>query len=335
MVFALALYGCGDRGKLDRVSRSLTPTNELKSEDIGLPSKGPTKSGYFRNLASGDLNGDGFPELTSADLLTGEIVILPGKRRNGWGAPVMIAAGAEISAIDLADIDADARLDIVVAFRKNGTSGIEVWRNLGNFKFSRSGGPGRGEFFDDVHAVDLNFDGRADLIAVNGVPSPRGNIRIWMNLGLRKWQAATSPQAIGAFHSVSTADLNQDGIIDIIAAGEGAGGGIRVWLGKSKSPKWGKSNILAKGDFWSVTVADLNGDSIPDQIATGKNTGILIWQGLGKGNLNRMASPVSTGSYWYATPIDRDGDGRADIVASTMNGNGLHYWKQQEGIGWV
>jgi polysaccharide export outer membrane protein len=162
-----------------------------------------------------------------------------------------------------------------------------------------------------------------------------GNIRIWINLGPQKWQPAPAPKARGIFHSVSTADLNQDGIIDIIAAGEGPGGGIRVWLGKSKTIKWGKANVLAKGDFWSVTVQDLNGDNIPDQMATGKNTGILIWQGLGKGRLNRMASPITTGSYWYATAIDRDGDGRADIVASTMDGNGLHYWKQQPGIGWV
>jgi hypothetical protein len=69
---------------------------------------------------------------------------------------------------------------------------------------------------------------------------------------------------------VSATDINQDGIIDLIAAGEGSGGGICVWLGKKKGPRWGKANVLAKGDFWSVNVMDLNGDGILDQIATGR-----------------------------------------------------------------
>lgn len=330
----LALFGCQDAGEIG--SRTTLASPSVSGGDAtGLPSKGPVKSGYYRNLVSGDLDGDGLPELVSANLLTGDLVIWPGKRKIGWGEPTTIPVGAEINSIALADIDADARLDIVAAFKQNGNSGIGIWNNLGKLKFKRTPGPGKGEFFDDVHAVDFNFDGRADLIAVKGVASPGGNIRIWMNLGPRKWQKAPAPMATGAFHGVSTSDMNQDGIIDIIAAGEGPGGGIRVWLGKSKSPSWGKANVLAKGDFWSVTVMDLNGDSIPDQIATGKGTGILIWQGLGKGNLNRMASPVSDDSYWYATAIDRDGDGLMDIVASTMNGNGIHYWKQQLGIGWV
>ncbi|MBT3432574.1 MAG: hypothetical protein HOC91_03990 [Nitrospinaceae bacterium] len=331
---ALALSGCQDAVEIGDLNTPDSPTLS-GSESTGLPSKGPVKSGYYRNLVSGDLNGDGLPELVTANLLTGDLIIWPGKRKTGWGAPTTISVGAEINSIDLADIDADARLDIVAAFKQNGNSGIGIWNNLGNLKFKRTPGPGKGELFDDVHAVDVNFDGRADLIAVKGVASPDGNIRIWMNLGPRKWQKAPAPKATGAFHGVSTSDLNQDGIIDIIAAGEGPGGGIIVWLGKSKSPRWGKANVLAKGDFWSVTIMDLNGDSIPDQIATGKDTGILIWQGLGKGNLNRMASPVSDNSYWYATAIDRDGDGLLDIVASTMNGNGIHYWKQQPGIGWV
>ncbi|MFC1491180.1 FG-GAP-like repeat-containing protein [Nitrospinota bacterium] len=335
LVLAGGVFGCNDMSNMNLLTSPITPTTQKQGESSGLPSKGPVKSGHFRTLASGDLNGDGIPELLSANLLSGDLVVWPGHRKNGWSTPTAIAAGAEISAVDLADIDADARLDIVVAFRRNGKSGIEVWRNLGELKFRRSGGPGKGEFFDDVHAADLNFDGRADLIAVKGVPSPRGSIRIWMNLGPGKWQAAPAPRANGSFHSVRAADLNQDGIIDLIAAGEGPGGGVRIWLGKSKDPGWGKANVLANGDFWSVNIMDLNGDQILDQIATGKNTGILIWQGLGKGNLNLMASPVSTGSFWYATAVDRDGDDRVDIVASTMDGNGLRYWKQQEGIGWI
>jgi hypothetical protein len=177
------VFGCEDMTAFDLLNPSITPTTEKQGEGMRLPSKGPVKSGHFRTLASGDPNGDGIPELLSANLLSGDLVIWPGLRKSGWGKPYTLPVGSEISAIALADMDADARLDIIASFRRNGSSGIDIWKNMGNLNFRRTAGPGKGEFFDDVHAADLNFDGRADLIAVKGAPSPKGSLRIWMNLG--------------------------------------------------------------------------------------------------------------------------------------------------------
>ncbi len=329
------LSGCVQASEVGLTSIFSRPEYQDRKDTSGIPSKGPTQSGHYRGIASGDLDGDGIAELISANILTGEIVIWPGRKKGGWAPPASIPTDAEIRSIDLADIDADARLDIIASVRRGGEGGIEVWKNLANLNFRRAEAPRTKEQFDDIHAVDLNFDGRADIIAVTGRKNPRGTVRIWLNLGPNKWKPAPAPVTQAAFHGVTAADLNQDGIIDIIAAGENPGGGIRAWLGKGKNLKWGEGNILARGEFWSVRVEDMNGDNIPDAMATGKETGILIWEGLGKGKMNRMASPVSTGSFWHAAALDRDGDGRVDIVASTMNGNGLRFWKQQEGIGWV
>lgn len=306
-----------------------------EKDTSAIRSKGPTNQGHYRGIANGDLNGDGYPELVSADVLTGNLIIWPGLAKGGWTSPVSVPVNAEILSVDLADIDADARLDIIASVRRNGDGGIEIWKNLGDLKFSRAQGPKTSVPFDDIHAVDLNFDGRADLIAATGKENLRSTLRIWLNLGPAEWIPATAPHIRTPLNSVTTADLNQDGLVDIIAAGNGPNSGIQVWLGKGKQPRWGDANVMAKGNFWSVSVSDMNGDDIPDVMATGKETGIQIWQGLGNGNLNRMANPSSDGSFWHAAALDRDGDGRIDIVASTMNGNGLRFWKQQEGLGWV
>ena len=316
---------------------SASPTEDPKNQIItdAIPSQGPTKSGHFRGLRSADLDGDGLPELISANALTGEIHIWPGRKMEGWGEPVVLRTDADVRAFDIADLDGDARLDIVAALRGGGKDGIVIWRNLGNLRFRKVEGPGKGEVYSDIFAIDLNFDGRADLVATKEEQGAKGGIRIWVNLGTEKWQPGPAPKAEGPFHSVFVADLNQDGLLDIVAAGEGPTGGLRAWIGKDKDLKWGEPNVLAQGNFWSVSIQDLNGDDIPDILATGRETGIQVWQGLGKGAFNRMASPTAAGSFYRAAGIDRDGDGRIDIVATTMDGKGLRFWRQDPALGWV
>lgn len=300
-----------------------------------LPAKGPVGTGYFRGLVAADLDGDGKRELISSVLATGQIYIWRTRKEGGWTEPLALSTGTEVRSITVADLDGDSLPEIIVALRGKEKEGIEIWKNMGNLRFRRTAGPGQGEVFADVAVADFNYDGRPDLIAVREEPGAQGGLRVWLNLGTDKWQPASAPRAEGPYHSVAAADLNQDGVLDIVAAGSGPGGGLRAWLGRDKHLNWGRPNQLSEGDFWGVTVVDLNGDGIPDLLAAGKDTGIHVWQGLGKGTFNRMASPTQAGSFFRAVAVDRDADGRADIVASTMDGKGIRYWRQDPALGWV
>jgi hypothetical protein len=267
--------GCGQLSGIG-FSDIFSRQSMLDENDTGaIRPKGPTNQGHFRGIAKGDLNGDGYPELVSANVLTGNLIIWPGLAQGSWASPVSVPVKAEILSIDLADIDADARLDVIASIRRDGGGGIEIWKNLGNLKFTRSEGPQTSGQFDDIHAVDLNFDGRADLIAVTSRKGPTATLQIWSNLGPGEWKPAAAPKIQTPLHSVTTADLNQDGLIDIIAAGDDPSSGLQVWLGKGKQPHWGNANVMAKGSFWSVSVSDMNGDEIPDVMATETETAVL------------------------------------------------------------
>lgn len=302
----------------------------------GLTPKGPLQEGYFRGFAAGDLDGNGVQEIVSGNLLNGTIHIWYGQKSGEWPRPTVLNAGGNPRAIRIADVDGDGRLDIIASIDgKN--SGIVIWTNIDGTSFQRRRGPGQGEVFYDLDVRDLNYDGRADLLAVKGDAGRKDNIRLWLNVGPHQWKAGPAPAAAFSITGVSIADLNQDGLFDILAAARNPGGGLIAWLGKGRKGqlKWGKPNIIAKGDFWSVSAIDLNGDGILDVLSTGRDIGIPIWQGLGKGRLNRMASPITSGSFWQAVPLDRDGDGLIDIVASAMDGKGLQLWKQDLRFGWM
>ncbi|MEK6710581.1 MAG: FG-GAP-like repeat-containing protein, partial [Nitrospinota bacterium] len=259
----------------------------------------------------------------------------PTRKEGGWAQPLVIATGAEIRAIEVADLDGDALPEIIVALRGDGKSGLAIWKNTGGLRFRRMGAPGKGEVFSAIAIADFNYDGRPDIIAAKDEAGAQGGLRVWLNLGAERWQPAPAPQAAGPFHAVAAVDLNQDGVTDIVAAGSGPSGGLRAWLGRDKSLNWGRPNTISQGDFWGVTAADLNGDGILDLLAAGKNTGIQVWQGIGKGTFNQMSSPTAEGSFFRAAAVDRDSDGRADIVASTMDGKGLRFWRQDPVQGWL
>jgi len=300
-----------------------------------LQPKGPVGKGYFRGLVAADLDGDGKRELISSDLASGQVLIWRPRPDPGWTEPIALGTGAEVRSIAVADLDGDSLPEIIVALRGQEKDGIEIWKNMGGLRFQRTAGPGQGEVFSDVAVADFNYDGRPDIIASKEEAGAQGGLRVWLNLGTDKWQEAAAPPAEGPFHSLAVVDLNQDGILDVAAAGTGPSGGLRAWLGRDKHLNWGRPNQLSQGDFWGVTVADLNGDGLPDLLAAGRNTGIQVWQGLGKGTFNQMASPTPEGSFFRVVPVDRDSDGRADLVASTMDGKGLRYWRQDQALGWV
>jgi hypothetical protein len=69
---------------------------------------------------------------------------------------------------------------------------------------------------------------------------------------------------IGVQESV-LADVNGDGVLDLIAAGHG----VSVSLGDGHGGFGPMASYAPTGLFWSVAVGDLNGDGKPDLVVTG------------------------------------------------------------------
>jgi uncharacterized repeat protein (TIGR02543 family) len=211
-----------------------------------------------------------------------------------------------------------------------------LFRGLG------SGGVGNGQFIPysnvsigsawDVAAGDINGDGILDLVVSlrNGTVLPflgRGS----GGVGDGTFTQGIAAIAIGSPKGLVLADLDKDGILDVVVATEGASVGV---LKGNGSGGVGDGSFRAgvpffgSGTTFDVTVGDFNGDGYLD-IASANYTGQSISVFLGAPGL--VFGPVFThpapGSPLGIAAADIDSDGRTDlVVAATGGGSSFSYF---------
>ena len=128
---------------------------------------------------------------------------------------------------------------------------------------------------------DLNGDTRKDLV-VTDTQSGVGGVSVLVqdNLGVL---VDTDVQPVGAQpRAVAIADLNDDGMPDLVTANEGADT-LSLLLSEDGQPRVRRRDIATGGQPRSVAVVDLNGDGVPD-LATANGSGtVSVLPGVGNG----------------------------------------------------
>jgi hypothetical protein len=139
------------------------------------------------------------------------------------------------------------------------------------------------------------------------------------------------------------ADVNEDGILDIVSPPSRIGGHpyLQIWLGdgKGKFSPWtlsyvdpGRGKADAGIDYGAVAVGDIDGDGHADVVAAIHGGGLISFFGNGSGSfrIERTGLPGREYSSQAVVLLDADNDGRLDIVASrdgleTSDGQPLDY----------
>ncbi len=239
-------------------------------------------------IAIGDLDGDGKPDLVTANgsVANGNSISI--LRNTGNTATVSFAQGPELSAgsgrplprsLAIADIDGDGKADITAGFTFTGYIG--VYRNLsspGNIGFAA-----KTDFFGNcqvrsITASDVDGDGKTDIIADGQCTNTISILRNTSNPGSVNFTQnnVNISSGLGIF-SVAIGDLNGDGKPDFIDANGGANGGgatfnVAVHINSSSS---GNISFLPRAEFVIANtsqsilgICDLDGDARPD-FATG------------------------------------------------------------------
>ncbi|MDQ0464168.1 Ca2+-binding RTX toxin-like protein [Caulobacter ginsengisoli] len=280
--------------------------------------------GTSTHIAVGDIDNDGDQDVIAAVYGDGYHLL----RNDGSAvAPDFIqddaalslsGAPSNVAGLTLFDIDGDGFLDLVVG-RYGGT--IEAFKGDGTFNFTQL--TGAANPFDGIQTysfaspglADLNGDGFADLVVSRGggrfdyFQGSAGGF-VEQTGGANPLDAFSS--YAGGVQSVSFADIDGDGDLDMIAGGGEGNPGVFLNTGAANNPIFALTdNAYNDGFLFAVQPAwvDIDNDGDIDQIEVTGQGDILL-------DILRPASPsidvLVQGVDDVATVVDETPTGSAD-----------------------
>jgi RHS repeat-associated protein len=272
------------------------------------------------SVALGDINGDGFLDIVASELGGAKIDILLGKGDGTFQAPsLMSVVGA--TDVRLGDLNGDGKLDLVTT----GGHTVAVFFGNGDGTFGApTTYPVHGTGNSSTLAY-LNGDNHLDIAVGDGYPpgADAATVGVLMNTGAGAF-ATEVTYPIGNTYAVTNnvvvADLNGDGVPDLVVSDVGAGGDAGVLLGQGGGTFGTFARLSGVSDSTGtleVAVADVNGDGIPDIISANapnywnSSNEMRVYPGNGDGTfgaaLHFAASPTDSSRTLVATDLNRDG----------------------------
>lgn len=229
-------------------------------------------------VAIGDVNHDGRPDLAIIGHLSGGIRVFLQDGKGGWvetsqGLPTK-DGGHKLAFVDL---NKDGHLDLV------GTVAYELGAWLGDGKGhwrKAAEGLPRANCWG-VAVADLNKDGNLDLVV--GCLDPEG-IHVFLGDGKGSWRplATKGLPRSGLYLDVALADFNGDGRLDLIAGSYD--GRIQVFFGDGKGDftEVQVVGLPAKvGRPETIVVGDRDGDGLRDLGIAAYQGGVQVWRTAG------------------------------------------------------
>jgi hypothetical protein len=309
----------------------------------------PAKYGGYSGIALADVDEDGRMDIIAgspgveATSPTG-IQVFKG---DGIGAFTDISASTGLPdrgswrGVAVDDVNGDGNLDIAATSGYGSSDGIHVFVGEGDGTFTdeSEGLPQNQDRDSNVALADFNDDGDLDL-AVGGGPGADVFLGNGGEGGSMEWTSASVGLPNTRFAGVTAADLDEDGLVDLVLTAVEAGllGGVYAYKNVREASLWAtmSTGLPNSGDYIENGVADFNGDGNLDIVATGgfeTTFGLHVFEGDGQGIWSEASPGLPNMDYYVGLDIgDVDGEGNPDLAAGKMSGTGgVEVWMNPRG----
>ncbi len=283
-------------------------------------------------VAVADVNGDGKPDVFTANVNSSSVSVLLGNGNGSFQSPMPSPVnGSNPYGMAVVDVNGDGKPDVLTANYNSNTVSVLLGNGNGTFQNPASY-PVNGSTPYSLAVADVNGDGRPDVLTANTSSS---TVSVLLGNGNGSFQnPATYPVNGSSPWGVAVADVNGDGRPDVLTANAGSSS-VSVLLGNGNGSFQSPATYTVNGGApRSVAVADVNGDGRPDVLtANSSSNTVSVLLGNGNGTFQNPATyPVNGGTPWGVAVADVNGDDKPDVLTANAgtstvsvllgNGNG-------------
>lgn len=276
--------------------------------------------------ASGDLDGDGVPDLVVRSITDQHVGVLLGGGTGGFTQGWTFAPGLVIDSTVLADLDGDGKPELSYSFANDNEGVVANLAGGGDGTFATpatlasAAGPSV-----PARIGDVDNDGKPDVLRGGYV------LEVLRNLGDGFATAVVYP----AFRTGSLAlgDVDGDGRIDAVTADSWNGAHVVTIALNTSAGFVAAGSVQTDPSPYHMALGDLDGDGRPELVVACEGTfdpthtrpsvpgGLDIYRNNGGGSFTLVTH--LDGEYAHVAVDDVDRDGRADVFADRIDVAGV------------